>query len=145
VPRWRSAEAREPEHLAPHLAEIRCPVRLVLGTAPHQGGVESKQVDLLRAHLPVFAVDSVPGAGQYLFEEQPGSVVSIISSMMPPRPTTLGAGEDLLHAEELDPSPPQLLHHGNTEDTENNTEKARSLWVRSSTIQQSSVPSLFPW
>ncbi|MEO6056670.1 MAG: alpha/beta hydrolase [Gemmatimonadales bacterium] len=85
------AEAREPEHLAPHLAEIRCPVRLVLGTAPHQGGVESKQVDLLRTHLPDFAIDSVPGAGQYLFEEQPTSVVSIISSMMPPRPTAVGA------------------------------------------------------
>ena len=89
------AEAREPEHLAPHLSEIRCPVRLVLGTAPHQGGVESKQVDLLRANLPVFAIDSVPGAGQYLFEEQPASVVSIISSMMPLRPTTLGAAGDI--------------------------------------------------
>ncbi len=85
------AEAREPEHLAPHLAEIRCPVRLVLGTAPHQGGVESRQVDLLRTRLPMFAIDSVPGAGQYLFEEQPSAVVSIISAMMPPRPTTLGA------------------------------------------------------
>jgi pimeloyl-ACP methyl ester carboxylesterase len=89
------AEAREPEHLAPHLAGIRCPVRLVLGTAPHQGGVESKQVDVLRAHLPVFAIDSVPGAGQYLFEEQPSALVSIISSMMPPRHTTLGAAGDI--------------------------------------------------
>ncbi len=85
------SEAREPEHLAPHLAEIRCPVRLVLGTAPHQGGVESRQVELLRTHLPFFAIDSVPGAGQYLFEEQPSSVVSIIASMMPPHPATLGA------------------------------------------------------
>ena len=31
------------------------------------------------------------GAGQYLFEEQPASVVSIISSMMPPKPTALGS------------------------------------------------------
>jgi pimeloyl-ACP methyl ester carboxylesterase len=85
------AEAREPERLAPHLAQVRCPVRLVLGTAPHQGGVESKQVDLLRARLPVFAIDSVPGAGQYLFEEQPASVISIIRSMMPPTPAALGS------------------------------------------------------
>ena len=85
------AEAREPERLAPHLAEIRCPVLLVLGTALHQGGVEPKQVDLLRARLPVFAIDSVPGAGQYLFEEQPASLVSIISSVMPAKPTALGS------------------------------------------------------
>lgn len=91
------AEAREPEHLKPHLAEIRCPVRLVLGTAPHQGGVESGQVALLRDRLPLFAIDSVPGAGQYLFEEQPGTVVSIIASMMPPAPTALGATEPSHH------------------------------------------------
>ena len=89
------AEAREPERLAPHLADIRCPVRLVLGTAPHRGGVESKQVELLRTRLPVFAIDSVPGAGQYLFEEQPSAVVSIISSMMAPKPTTLGAAASI--------------------------------------------------
>lgn len=88
------AEAREPERLAPHLAEIRCPVRLVLGTAPHQGGVEPKHVDLLRARLPVFAIDSVSGAGQYLFEEQPAAVVSIIRSTMPPGFTALGAAGD---------------------------------------------------
>jgi hypothetical protein len=84
------SEARESERLAPHLAEIRCPVRLVLGTAPHQGGVARKQVELLGTHLALFAIDSVPGAGQYLFEEQPASVVSIISSMMPPTPSALG-------------------------------------------------------
>jgi pimeloyl-ACP methyl ester carboxylesterase len=85
------AEAREPQRLVPHLPEIRCPVRLVLGTAPHQGGVESRQVELLRNRLPVFAIDSVPGAGQYLFEEQPSAVVAIIASMMPPPATALGA------------------------------------------------------
>jgi pimeloyl-ACP methyl ester carboxylesterase len=85
------AEVREPEKLVPRLSEIRCPVRLVLGTAKHQGGVESKQVDLLRTRLPDFAIDSVPGAGQYLFEEQPSSLVSIISSMMTPPTTVLGA------------------------------------------------------
>ena len=65
-------------------------MRLVLGTAPHRGGVAPKQVELLGSHLALFAIDSVPGAGQYLFEEQPASVVSIISSMMPPTSTALG-------------------------------------------------------
>lgn len=33
------ASAREPERLAPHLVEIRCPVRLLVGTARHDGSV----------------------------------------------------------------------------------------------------------
>ena len=76
------SEAREPERLAPHLREIRCPVRLVIGTAPHKGGVELKHVRLLRERLPDFSMDSVPGAGQYLFEEQPSSVVRIIEDVV---------------------------------------------------------------
>ena len=72
------AETREPERISPQLAEIHCPVRLVIGTAPHEGGVEPKQVQLLRDRLPDFRIDSIPGAGQYLFEEQPSSVVAVI-------------------------------------------------------------------
>jgi pimeloyl-ACP methyl ester carboxylesterase len=87
------SEAREPERLAPHLKEIRCPVRLVVGTAPHEGGVEEKQVRLLRERLPNFTIDSVPGAGQYLFEEQPSSVVRIIKNMMAAPPTVLGSSQ----------------------------------------------------
>jgi len=75
------SEVREPERLAPHLTEIRSPVRLVLGTAPHQGGVEEKQIRLLRERLPNFGIDTIPGAGQYLFEEQPASVVEVIRSV----------------------------------------------------------------
>jgi pimeloyl-ACP methyl ester carboxylesterase len=72
------SEVREPERLTPHLKLIRCPVLLVVGAAPHQGGVEEKHVRLMRERLPHFAIDSVPGAGQYLFEEQPASVVEVI-------------------------------------------------------------------
>ena len=77
------AEAREPEKLVPHLPLIRCPVRLVIGTALHEGGVEPKQVQLLRDRLPDFSIDSIPGAGQYLFEEQPSSVVAAIQQVGP--------------------------------------------------------------
>ncbi len=72
------AESRERDRLAPRLADIRCPVRLVLGTAPHEGGVDEKQVRLMAERIPDFAVDSVPGAGQYLFEEQPEAVAAVI-------------------------------------------------------------------
>jgi len=76
------AESRERERLGPRLAEVRCPVRLVLGTAAHEGGVEAKQVDLMRERLADFAVDSIAGSGQYLFEEQPEAVAELIGRVM---------------------------------------------------------------
>ncbi|MEP6687564.1 MAG: alpha/beta hydrolase [Gemmatimonadales bacterium] len=84
------AESRERERLVPRLAEVRCPVRLVLGTAEHQGGVEAKQVRQMADHLRSFAVDSIPGAGEYLFEEQPQAVAALIGRMMAERATALG-------------------------------------------------------
>jgi pimeloyl-ACP methyl ester carboxylesterase len=85
------AKAREPERLAPRLPDIRCPVRLVVGTARHQGGVEPKQVRLMRERLSNFGIDSIPGAGQYLFEEQPAMVAAIIRRMAIPPVTRLGS------------------------------------------------------
>jgi pimeloyl-ACP methyl ester carboxylesterase len=85
------AESREPERLVPHLGKIRCPVRLVLGSAKHKGGVEPKQVALLRERVPTFAVDTISGAGQYLFEERPSQIVEIIRRITSPNPTNLGS------------------------------------------------------
>lgn len=85
------ADAREPERLTRHLAEIRCPVRLVVGSAPHEGGIEEKEVRLLRARLAHFTVDTIPGAGQYLFEEQPRSVLAVIQRVAALEPTSLGS------------------------------------------------------
>ena len=72
------AERREPERLQPHLAEVRCPVRLLLGTATHEGGVSAEEVAVLAAALPLFIVDSVPGAGHFIHEEQPAVVVTAV-------------------------------------------------------------------
>lgn len=85
------AEAREPERLAPHLPEIRCPVHLMVGGARHEGGVDGKQVRLMRERLPSFAVDSVPGAGQYLFEEQPAALAELIDGVVRGTSTALGS------------------------------------------------------
>lgn len=74
----RMADAREPERLAPRLGEIRCPVRLLLGTAPHESGVPPKDVELLRTSLSSFSVDSVVGSGHYIQEEQPAAVVAAV-------------------------------------------------------------------
>jgi pimeloyl-ACP methyl ester carboxylesterase len=84
------SEVREPQRISPYLSDIRCPVRLVIGTARHEGGVEPKQVRLLRERLPDFAIDSIPGAGQYVFEEQPSSIVGIIRQLALSKPTTIG-------------------------------------------------------
>jgi pimeloyl-ACP methyl ester carboxylesterase len=84
------AESRERDRLAPRLADVRCPVRLVLGTAPHEGGVDAKQVRLMAERLPDFAVDSIAGAGQYLFEEQPKAVAELIRRVMEERATAIG-------------------------------------------------------
>lgn len=74
----RMTEAREPERLATHLEEIHCPVRLLLGTAPHEGGVPPGDVDLLRRGLSSFTIDSVEGSGHYIFEERPDAVVAAV-------------------------------------------------------------------
>ena len=85
------AESRERDRLAPRLSDIHCPVRLVLGTAPHEGGVDEKQVRLMTERLPDFAVDSIQGAGQYLFEEQPEAVAAVIGRVMEEQATAIGS------------------------------------------------------
>jgi pimeloyl-ACP methyl ester carboxylesterase len=70
------AAAREPVKLEPHLDEIRCPVLLLVGGARHEGDVSGDEVVLLERTLPHFALDSVPGAGHFLYEERPEAVLA---------------------------------------------------------------------
>jgi pimeloyl-ACP methyl ester carboxylesterase len=74
----RMTEAREHERLVPHLGAIRCPVRLLLGTAPHEGAVPPDDVDALQQGLLRLQVDSVPNSGHYIHEEQPEAVVAAV-------------------------------------------------------------------
>jgi pimeloyl-ACP methyl ester carboxylesterase len=69
------SRAREPEPLGPRLAEIRSPVVLLVGTAPHHADVAPEEIEKLRRSLPAFFVDTVPGAGHYLHEERPAAVL----------------------------------------------------------------------
>ena len=75
------AAAKEPERLAPHLASVTCPVRLVIGAAPHGGNVNEDEVARLHDSLPAFALDSIPGAGHYLHEERPDVVVAAVAQL----------------------------------------------------------------
>ncbi len=72
------ADAREHDRLEPHLREILCPVRLVLGGTRHDGQVEPQEVAELRRSLRTFALDSVPGAGHYLQEENAAAIVPLL-------------------------------------------------------------------
>jgi pimeloyl-ACP methyl ester carboxylesterase len=75
------ANSREPDKLATHLAEVDCPVRLLVGGTRHDGDVNSKEVALLGHTLPWFALDSVPGAGHFIQEERPDVVVAAVGRL----------------------------------------------------------------
>jgi len=75
------ANAREPESLAAHLSQIRCPVRLMVGGAHHDGDVGVAEVQLLTRTLPVFVIDSVPAAGHFIQEEEPGAVLASVARL----------------------------------------------------------------
>jgi pimeloyl-ACP methyl ester carboxylesterase len=70
--------AKESEALGPRLPDIVCPVRLVLGGAVHKSGPDALEVEAMRQGIASFAVDTLPGAGHYLHEEQPVPLMEII-------------------------------------------------------------------
>jgi magnesium chelatase accessory protein len=74
----RMAESREPAPLAPRLASIRCPVKLLLGATPHSSSVPEGQVELLRARIAGFTADSLEGVGHFAHEERPVAVVEAV-------------------------------------------------------------------
>ncbi|HKW41680.1 MAG TPA: alpha/beta hydrolase [Gemmatimonadales bacterium] len=75
------ADAREPIKLAPHLAEVGCPVRLLVGATRHDGDVSAKEVALLGRALPRFALDSIPGVGHFMQEERPDVVLAALGRL----------------------------------------------------------------
>jgi pimeloyl-ACP methyl ester carboxylesterase len=75
--------SREPAPLRLMLPRIRCPVILIVGTARHTGGVTAKEVATLKQALPAMSVDTVLGAGLYIYEEQPEAVVRAALSIRP--------------------------------------------------------------
>ncbi len=75
------AAAKEHDRLEPHLKEIRFPVRLVLGGVKHDGRVEPQEIAELQRSLPVFALDTIPGAGHYLQEERPQAILPILAKV----------------------------------------------------------------
>jgi pimeloyl-ACP methyl ester carboxylesterase len=75
------ARAQEPWPLAPRLPTITGPVRLMIGAATHKSGMAPEEVEHLAATLPAFTVDSIPGVGHYIFEEQPAAVIRAVQAV----------------------------------------------------------------
>lgn len=70
------SKSTEPESLRERLHEARIPVRLLVGTIGHPTSMKESELAQLRESLIDFAVDSVPGSGQYVEEEQPEAVIA---------------------------------------------------------------------
>jgi pimeloyl-ACP methyl ester carboxylesterase len=85
------AKAREPEALASRLAVVRCPVLLLVGEVPHVGGPSEAEIALLHRTLPSFTLERIPGAGHFLFEEDPEAVLAAIARMAGPVPSGLNS------------------------------------------------------
>lgn len=74
--------ARERERLEPHLAQIQCPVTLLIGSARHDGGISAAEVMELRSRLHALTIDTVPAAGLFLQEERPEAVTAAVRRMV---------------------------------------------------------------
>lgn len=79
----RMVDAVEPWPLAPALEGIACPVVLVQGLAPHEGGPDAAARQKMET-IPDFTLATLPGVGLYAFEEAPALVVAIIRRASPP-------------------------------------------------------------
>jgi pimeloyl-ACP methyl ester carboxylesterase len=75
-------DAVEPWPLGPALSRISCPVVLVQGLAPHDGGPDAAARAELET-IPRFTIATLPGVGHYAFEETPEQVAKVIRRVAP--------------------------------------------------------------
>jgi pimeloyl-ACP methyl ester carboxylesterase len=77
----RMSKSKERDSLQDRLHHFTGPVRLLVGMVEHPAEIPDEQRELLLARLKDFAADTVPGAGQYIHEEQPGVVVDAVAEL----------------------------------------------------------------
>lgn len=70
------SKAKEPESLRERLHEARIPIRMLVGSVEHPAGMKEDGLAQMHGSLFDFSVDSVPGSGQYIGEEQPEAVIA---------------------------------------------------------------------
>lgn len=74
----------------PALHQIACPVVLVTGLAPHEGGPDAAAHERT-ATIPSFVLAPLPGVGLYPFEEAPNLVADVIRGVAPIPHEAIGA------------------------------------------------------
>jgi pimeloyl-ACP methyl ester carboxylesterase len=72
---------QEPWALTPRLPEVSVPVTVLIGGAPHDGGLTPENLTTLREGLPQVEIREIPGAGHFIFEEQPARVAEAVARM----------------------------------------------------------------
>ncbi len=87
------SEQIEPAAIAPHLGEITIPVRVLRGTAEHEGGLDPEEITVLTHGLRDVRVIDVVGAGHFIQEEQPDAVIAAVRNIakLPPPVARSGA------------------------------------------------------
>jgi hypothetical protein len=82
--------AVEPWPLRPVLQQITCPVVLVIGEAPHEGGPDATAREQMGT-IPRFTLAPLAGVGLYAFEEAPDLVADVIRGAVPVPTKATGA------------------------------------------------------
>lgn len=72
----------EPWAMTPRLPEIRIPVIVLLGAAPHEAELTSEDIEVLRKGLANVEFREVPGAGHFIYEEQPQAVAEAVGDLV---------------------------------------------------------------
>ena len=72
------AAAREPEALGPRLSQVHCPVELLVGAAPHEGGIPVGELNALRQGLRQLRVIGIPACGHFIAEERPDAILASV-------------------------------------------------------------------
>lgn len=75
------SKSKESTSLHDRLDDIRVPVRLLVGGIEHPSGVKADERQMLAERIPDFELDSVPGSGQYVHEEQPEAVLKALGEL----------------------------------------------------------------
>jgi pimeloyl-ACP methyl ester carboxylesterase len=77
----RMSKSKEAATLADSLQFCVVPVRLLVGSVKHPAEITHYQRELLTSHLRDFHIESVPGSGQYIHEEQPDVVIAAVTRL----------------------------------------------------------------
>lgn len=75
------ARTKDSLSLEDNLHLVNCPVLLLTGEAPHEGGLSREELTRLGTGLLNFSHRSIPGAGHFIFEEEPMAVVQAIKDL----------------------------------------------------------------